>query len=284
MPTDSTQNRVELPPDPMSFISRPAVKPAAPPPEAPKPAEPPPAPAAPAVDPKLQESFQKLASMEKEKRETAKQLADLQAQLEALKPSAELASLRDKPLELMAKLGYSFQDLSNQYVEKGPPAAEKLVKDQVEEVKRMLDSRIGLLEQRQQAQLIAQEKEAIRNLVKAKDDFAITQTADADGLVWDTIRKHYDETRELLSYEQAAQAVEASLETLMKKALSDPRVKARLLGSTATDASKVTATEAPKTLSNALESEATRRVEEDISTLSDEESLKRLAKKLRYVE
>ncbi len=276
---------LDLPPNPLDFvIGEPVKQRAEPPKQDVAPAAPPPAPP-PAQQPVNDAAFARLAQADKQAREAQAALQAAQARVAQLEQLEQLAALRDKPLELLAKLGVSFNDVANQYAETGSPPPEEIAKQQVRQLEQTVTARLQEFEKRETERQLAEERANIAHVVNSDERFAMTKLAGAHEMVWRTIQTHYNDTRELLSYEQAAEQVEAGIEKLVSAFLESPQVRARF--KLAQEQRQEESREKPRVdmaLSNSSASAPAALVPDPFNpvTASDDDLLSRLASQLRF--
>jgi len=245
-------------------------------------ADSPPAEAAPVVPPPAElpkpevassNRFAALRRQERKLREKAAEVAkaEIAAKLardEVEATKAKLSKGREDPLEALAALGLTYEQVTDAILAKGKDhvptpvdASVKVLRAELEELKAARDADRKAREEAEassQAARQAQTLEAywagVKKDVQAQTDaFELVNLADAHPLVYQTIQAHYDSTGEVLPTAEAAKQVEELLEKQFREVLA----KSKKLGTMQTTHAPVSPTEAPKpapTLSAALTS------------------------------
>ena len=184
--------------------------------EAPEAADAPPEP----ERPDFSRQFAALARKERAIRQKEQEMANFAKQREQFEgTSTRLADLqrlaKENPAKLLGELGINYDELTQQVINEGNPTEEQQLRLENEK----LQARLGKLEevydkQRQQAEQ-AQVKAAhtqlvdnIKNFVDDSSTFEMVQHHDAYGLVAQVMQEHYNTTKEVLEYGDAAKLVE----------------------------------------------------------------------------
>ena len=266
----------------------------------------------PQIDPQFASKFAALTRKEKAVREREAAIKAQQAELESLKKQLEeqsgklksdegsLASrLKNEPLKVLSEMGLTFEDLSQIVLNEGNPTPEMLIKrtrqeleaatkSELEKTKQELEEfKKSLLEKEKQAeeakvneaktQYLTELTEFINETKNdsGDDKYELIKSNDSVQLVYDVVEAYYEETGKILSMQEAADHVEAELEERAKSILELKKFKQASKPIEQVEEKKETA----PTLSNALASQSSQKVERK---LSKEESLREAAKLIRW--
>lgn len=286
------ESEIELPPDPLSDGWADFLAEANPPEEAEAGTEPAPEPGdtpepAKAAEPaeeapeSLSKNFALLAQKEKALRAREKELSGLQSRVKELE---ELEAAAKDPWALMDKLNLNFEELAREYVEQGKGSSPKdLQARQMQELQDQMRQQLGVVQQREREAAIQREHITIRDVVTA-DQFPLVAEGDTVSLVWGAVQTHYNETGDVLSYVEAAEAVESALEELGMRLAQNPKIRARLTAADPEKESREVKKSPARTLRNGDGTQVTRKVEDDfdIENASDEDLIARLSNQLVY--
>ena len=184
--------------------------------EAPEVAEAPPEP----ERPDFSRQFAALARKERALRQKEQEMANFAKQREQFEgTSTRLADLqrlaKENPAKLLGELGINYDELTQQVINEGNPTEEQQLRLENEK----LQARLGKLEevydkqrqQAEQAQIRAAHTQLVDNIKNFVDDsstFEMVQHHDAYGLVAQVMQEHYNSTKEVLEYGDAAKLVE----------------------------------------------------------------------------
>ncbi len=184
--------------------------------ETPEAAEAPPEP----ERPDFSRQFAALARKERALRQKEQEIANFAKEREQFEgTSARLADLqrlaKENPAKLLGELGISYDELTQQVINEGNPTEEQQLRLENERLNNRLEKLEKIYdEQRQQAER-AQIKAAhtqlvdnIKNFVDDSNTFEMVQHHDAYGLVAQVMQEHYNTTKEVLEYGDAAKLVE----------------------------------------------------------------------------
>ena len=203
--------------------------------ETPEAAEAPPEP----ERPDFSRQFAALARKERALRQKEQEIANFAKQREQFEgTSTRLADLqrlaKENPAKLLGELGINYDELTQQVINEGNPTEEQQLRLENEK----LQARLGKLEevydkQRQQAEQ-AQVKAAhtqlvdnIKNFVDDSSTFEMVQHHDAYGLVAQVMQEHYNTTKEVLEYGDAAKLVEDHFMAEAERYLGSSKLQAR---------------------------------------------------------
>ncbi len=261
--------------------------------EAPEAAEAPPEP----ERPDFSRQFAALARKERAMRQKEQEIANFAKEREQFEgTSTRLADLqrlaKENPAKLLGELGISYDDLTQQVINEGNPTEEQQLRLENEK----LQARLGKLEevydkQRQQAEQ-AQVKAAhtqlvdnIKNFVDDSSTFEMVQHHDAYGLVAQVMQEHYNTTKEVLEYGDAAKLVEDHFMAEAERYLGSKKLQERFRElekprESETPEAAEQAVKRVKTLSNG---NVAKKTETSGSTLeSKERSLERVAAMIKW--
>ena len=261
--------------------------------EAPETAEAPPEP----ERPDFSRQFAALARKERAIRQKEQEMANFAKQREQFEgTSTRLADLqrlaKENPAKLLGELGINYDELTQQVINEGNPTEEQQLRLENEK----LQARLGKLEevydkQRQQAEQ-AQVKAAhtqlvdnIKNFVDDSSTFEMVQHHDAYGLVAQVMQEHYNTTKEVLEYGDAAKLVEDHFMAEAERYLGSKKLQERFREldkprESETPEAAEQAVKRVKTLSN---SDVAKKTETSGSTLeSKEKSLERVAAMIKW--
>ena len=261
--------------------------------ETPEAAEAPPEP----ERPDFSRQFAALARKERALRQKEQEIANFAKEREQFEgTSTRLADLqrlaKENPAKLLGELGINYDELTQQVINEGNPTEEQQLRLENEK----LQARLGKLEeiydkQRQQAEQ-AQIKAAhtqlvdnIKNFVDDSNTFEMVQHHDAYGLVAQVMQEHYNTTREVLEYGDAAKLVEDHFMAEAERYLGSKKLQERFREldkprESETPEAAEQAVKRVKTLSNG---DVAKKTETSGSTLeSKEKSLERVAAMIKW--
>ena len=261
--------------------------------EAPEAAEAPPEP----ERPDFSRQFAALARKERAIRQKEQEMANFAKQREQYEgTSTRLADLqrlaKENPAKLLGELGINYDELTQQVINEGNPTEEQQLRLENEK----LQARLGKLEevydnQRQlaeQAQVSAARTQLVDNIKNFVDDsstFEMVQHHDAYGLVAQVMQEHYNTTKEVLEYGDAAKLVEDHFMAEAERYLGSSKLQARFREldkprESETPEAAEQAVKRVKTLSNG---NVAKKTETSGSTLeSKEKSLERVAAMIKW--
>ena len=247
--------------------------------------------------PDFSRQFAALARKERALRQKEQEIANFAKEREQFEgTSTRLADLqrlaKENPAKLLGELGINYDELTQQVINEGNPTEEQQLRLENEK----LQARLGKLEeiydkQRQQAEQ-AQIKAAhtqlvdnIKNFVDDSNTFEMVQHHDAYGLVAQVMQEHYNTTREVLEYGDAAKLVEDHFMAEAERYLGSKKLQERFREldkprESETPEAAEQAVKRVKTLSNG---DVAKKTETSGSTLeSKEKSLERVAAMIKW--
>ena len=261
--------------------------------EAPEAAEAPPEP----ERPDFSRQFAALARKERAIRQKEQEMANFAKQKEQFEgTSTRLADLqrlaKENPAKLLGELGINYDELTQQVINEGNPTEEQQLRLENEK----LQARLGKLEevydkQRQQAEQAkvsaahTQLVDNIKNFVDDSSTFEMVQHHDAYGLVAQVMQEHYNTTKEVLEYGDAAKLVEDHFMAEAERYLGSKKLQERFREldkprESETPEAAEQAVKRVKTLSNG---DVAKKTETSGSTLeSKERSLERAAAIIKW--
>ena len=261
--------------------------------EAPEAAEAPPEP----ERPDFSRQFAALARKERAIRQKEQEMANFAKQREQYEgTSTRLADLqrlaKENPAKLLGELGINYDELTQQVINEGNPTEEQQLRLENEK----LQARLGKLEevydkqrqQAEQAQVKAAHTQLVDNIKNFVDDgstFEMVQHHDAYGLVAQVMQEHYNTTKEVLEYGDAAKLVEDHFMAEAERYLGSKKLQDRFREldkprESETPEAAEQAVKRVKTLSNG---DVAKKTETSGSTLdSKEKSLERVAAMIKW--
>ena len=261
--------------------------------EAPEAAEAPPEP----ERPDFSRQFAALARKERAIRQKEQEMANFAKQREQFEgTSTRLADLqrlaKENPAKLLGELGINYDELTQQVINEGNPTEEQQLRLENEK----LQARLGKLEevydkqrqQAEQAQVKAAHTQLVDNIKNFVDDgstFEMVKHHDAYGLVAQVMQEHYNSTKEVLEYGDAAKLVEDHFMAEAERYLGSKKLQERFRElekprESETPEAAEQAVKRVKTLSNG---DVAKKTETSGSTLeSKEKSLERVAAMIKW--
>ena len=247
--------------------------------------------------PDFSRQFAALARKERALRQKEQEMAHFAKEREQFEgTSTRLADLqrlaKENPAKLLGELGINYDDLTQQVINEGNPTEEQKLRLENEK----LQARLGKLEevydnQRQEAeksQINAAKNQLVDNIKNFVDDgstFEMVQHHDAYGLVAQVMQEHYNTTKEVLEYGDAAKLVEDHFMAEAERYLGSSKLQARFREldkprESETPEAAEQAVKRVKTLSN---NNVAKKTETSGSTLeSKEKSLERVAAMIKW--
>ena len=261
--------------------------------ETPEAAEAPPEP----ERPDFSRQFAALARKERALRQKEQEIANFAKEREQFEgTSTRLADLqrlaKENPAKLLGELGVNYDELTQQVINEGNPTEEQQLRLENERLNNRLEKLEKIYdEQRQQAEQ-AQIKAAhtqlvdnIKNFVDDSNTFEMVQHHDAYGLVAQVMQEHYNTTKEVLEYGDAAKLVEDHFMAEAERYLGSKKLQERFREldkprESETPEAAEQAVKRVKTLSNG---DVAKKTETSGSTLeSKEKSLERVAAMIKW--
>lgn len=191
--------------------------------------------------------FEYLTKREKKLREEAEKVKAAGGQVEQLE--AEIARykaleerIQTDPLGVMKEKGWTFKDLTEFVLNDSKETAEK----KIERLEKKFEEDLASREQREDeerkrveeekarekektyTEQVKQVKESIDNLIEENpDDYELIKTQGANDLVWDVILDVFEQTKKVISIEDAAKRVEDYLFTENEKIFNTKKFQTR---------------------------------------------------------
>ena len=247
--------------------------------------------------PDFSRQFAALARKERAIRQKEQEMANFAKQREQFEgTSTRLADLqrlaKENPAKLLGELGINYDELTQQVINEGNPTEEQQLRLENEK----LQARLGKLEevydkqrqQAEQAQVSAARTQLVDNIKNFVDDsstFEMVQHHDAYGLVAQVMQEHYNTTKEVLEYGDAAKLVEDHFMAEAERYLGSKKLQERFRElekprESETPEAAEQAVKRVKTLSNG---DVAKKTETSGSTLeSKEKSLERVAAMIKW--
>jgi hypothetical protein len=235
--------------------------------------------------------FAEIARMEAQLLVQKQQLEQEQAKLADARSIQEMIARGDN-LDALAKMGVTYDQLTKDYIQGKGPSTEDSIRQELEAKTAELRAEIEKLREPQRQRFEAEERQRVAEALAEDDNFPLLQAVNGADRIFDRVKSHYQQTGEIQSYVDAAQAVETELRAVVSALKGHPRA-AELLGlpgnSAPVETPKTESREdegaEPVTLSNELAATKTVVVEDefDPTTASDDELIDRLANQLRFV-
>lgn len=247
--------------------------------------------------PDFSRQFAALARKERALRQKEQEIANFAKEREQFEgTSTRLADLqrlaKENPAKLLGELGINYDELTQQVINEGNPTEEQQLRLENERLNNRLEKLEKIYdEQRQQAEQ-AQIKAAhtqlvdnIKNFVDDSNTFEMVQHHDAYGLVAQVMQEHYNTTKEVLEYGDAAKLVEDHFMAEAERYLGSKKLQERFREldkprESETPEAAEQAVKRVKTLSNG---DVAKKTETSGSTLeSKEKSLERVAAMIKW--
>tara|TARA_R100000655_G_scaffold48509_1_gene85943 strand:+ start:2256 stop:3140 length:885 start_codon:yes stop_codon:yes gene_type:complete len=248
--------------------------------------------------PDFSRQFAALARKERAIRQKEQEIANFAKQKEQFEGnSTRLADLqrlaKENPAKLLGELGISYDDLTQQVINEGNPTEEQKLRLENERLNSRLEKIEKIYdEQRQQAEQAkvnaahTQLVDNIKNFVDDGSTFEMVKHHDAYGLVAQVMQEHYNSTKEVLEYGDAAKLVEDHFMAEAERYLGSKKLQERFREldkpreESETPEAAEQAVKRVKTLSNG---DVAKKTETSGSTLdSKEKSLRRAAAMIKW--
>ena len=195
--------------------------------------------------------------------------------------------LKKTPTQALKKAGLTFQQFAELVLAEPdsltPEKPEDLTKKEIDELKRRLDEKEAKEAQDKEAaeqaridRAITDFQGRIENTINSDPDrFELIIANEAQDLVFEVVREHWNEREEILDPEKAADLVEKFLEAKLDKAIQSKKAKARLQP-------EQKSTSFGRTLTQAATSPIGSGVKVDVAGMTEEERIKHASKLLRF--
>jgi len=237
--------------------------------------------------------FAALSRKERDIRARETELAGLEERFQSMEREPEMPleqRLRANPLKVLEELGLGYETLTDLALNDGkltPDMQMQLIRDELETD---YQSRFHDLEQRLEERDVREQDERydsilsgfmeeIQNHVATDDNYELIRANDAGDVVYEVMEEHYNQSGNILSIDEAAEAVESYLEEEAEKILNLQKVRSRLNINEVEPRDEYRQSQI--TLSNAHAAQANERVGR---MQSDEESKRDIAKMLKWDE
>ena len=236
-------------------------------------------------DEEANKRFSFFASKEVELRNLEKTVKEQQANLgksvDQIKAElrAEYKRLVDEdPTAFWEDVGTTYENVSKKMLEKRPDPTALKLKKEVGDLQRKLAAQEAERAEAHKANLEREALLEIDTFVKTSKAHPLTQAAGRADEVLGVIQDHYSENGQVLSYDAAADRVEAGLAELLEKLSAGKAPKAAPVTETRTAAKT-----SPKTLKNNQAAKAPARSTSGEELLSREASIERASKLIRFL-
>jgi len=229
------------------------------------------------------------AELDVRMRQLGKAEAQLAAQQQALAPFMEAynAAQSGDRIGALEKMGVTYEDLTNEFAQSVTAPIDKRLHSEVAALRQQLAEQQQYVQQ--QATAKAHEdsiKHASEVVTGNTEKFPHVAATNAINLVHDTVQEHLARTGTVVSYEDAAQAVEEGLAELFKVALENESLRSKYspLFTSSESSGNDKAAESSATLTEPLSQTVTTSVDDSVDweSLSEEESIDRLAPLLQF--
>ena len=235
--------------------------------------------------------FAALSRKERDIRARETELAELEDKFRSMEQEPEVPlehRLRSNPLKVLEELGLGYETLTDLALNDGkltPDMQMQLIRDELEadyqskfhDLERKLEERDARDQDEKYNSILSGFMDEIKNHVASDEKYELIQANDASDVVYEVMEEHYEESGNILSIDEAAEAVESYLEEEATKLLNLQKIKSRLSGNELE--SRDDYRQSQITLSNAHAAQANERVGR---SLSDEESKRAIAQMLKW--
>lgn len=244
--------------------------------------------------------FAALSRKEKQiKQQEAKlqqQMNDLQAKLQqfeeqqkSMEPLKAMPDrLKKEPFKVLKEQGFTIEQITEMMLNDGELSPETKMtqyEQRIQEKLQALEQKLAEKEAKEQQEkyeaALSQFKAQLTDFVNKDETYELIKANDAVDVVFELIEQHHQETGEILSNEEACNAVEEHLLEEAKKLVDREKVKKLLQPEPKKPAPAQGAGKSSPTLSNAQAAQASKKPSR---TLSDEESKAEAAKLIRWMD
>jgi len=237
--------------------------------------------------------FAALSRKERDIRARESELSELEDRFQSMEQEPEMPleqRLRANPLAVLEELGLGYETLTDLALNDGkltPDMQMQLIRDELETDYQSrfhdLEQRLEERDEREQDErydsILSGFMEEIENHVASDDNYELIRANDAGDVVYEVMEEHYNQSGNILSIDEAAEAVESYLEEEAEKLLNLQKVRSRLNINELEPRDEYRQSQI--TLSNAHAAQANERVGR---MLSDDESKRDIAKMLKWDE
>lgn len=235
--------------------------------------------------------FAALSRKERDIRARETELAELEDKFRSMEQEPEVPlehRLRSNPLKVLEELGLGYETLTDLALNDGkltPDMQMQLIRDELEadyqskfsDLERKLEERDARDQDEKYNSILSGFMDEIKNHVASDEKYELIQANDASDVVYEVMEEHYEESGNILSIDEAAEAVESYLEEEATKLLNLQKIKSRLSGNELEPGNDYRQSQI--TLSNAHAAQASERAGR---SLSDEESKRAIAQMLKW--
>lgn len=200
-------------------------------------------PEAPKTDPKQDSNAAKFAALARRERANRDIQKQIQQREQLLKQKEQEilereqrwnSEFRESPLEALRRRGIEYKDLTEAALNDGkfqPDIAIKEVKSELQKLREEQATREQkiLEQQKLEQEAAAQEtinafRERITSHIDANSEkYELTKLYDASDMVYQTVEKHYEETKKLITLEEACDLVEQYLESELERTTKESK-------------------------------------------------------------
>mgnify|MGYP003135027686 CR=1 FL=1 len=184
--------------------------------------------------------FAQLAREQKKIRQERDEMKRMQQELESRKGTVssfdELRQLaQQNPYEVMQKLGLNYEALSQQVLQDGEVTPEQKMASEMQRLRQEIDQMKAERAEAAKEQEISKYKDTygqfvdeIQSFVNNTEEYDFIKANEAYHVVAEVMQEHYNTTKEVLQYEDAAKMVEDYYEAEAEKYLKVPKLEQRL--------------------------------------------------------
>ena len=237
--------------------------------------------------------FAALSRKERDIRARESELAELEEKFQSMEQEPEMPleqRLRANPLKVLEEMGLGYETLTDLALNDGkltPDMQMQLIRDELEadyqsrfsDLEQRLEERDEKEQDEKYDSILSGFMEEIQNHVATDDNYELIRANDAGDVVYEVMEEHYNQSGNILSIDEAAEAVESYLEEEADKIVNLQKVRSRLNINELEPRDEYRQSQV--TLSNAHAAQANERVGR---TLSDDQSKREIAKMLKWDE
>src|SRR5690606_24875104 len=112
----------------------------------------------------LLRSFNQIAKREREQREREQALKEREEKLRGLEPLAEALEKRDA-WALLERMGYTYEDLTRDYISGNGPDPNRQVRDEIAQTKKQLEAQLAELRAEAERRRLEEERQYLRQTI-----------------------------------------------------------------------------------------------------------------------
>lgn len=184
--------------------------------------------------------FAQLAREQKKLRQERDEMKRIQQDLDSRKDTVtsfdELRNLaKQNPYEVMQKLGLDYEALSQQVLQDGEITPEQRMAGEMQRLRQEIDQMKAERAEAEKEREVSKFKDTygrfvdeIQSFVNNTEEYDFIKANDAYHVVAEVMQEHYNSTKEVLQYEEAAKMVEDYYEAEAEKYLKVPKLEQRL--------------------------------------------------------